>query len=116
MPLPHEFQIIKVNFDGGLVSFEVDGQNTPPVSEAKFLDQLWAKRNPKIGLLPPVVRWLSPSRRQILLERPPMTMTFTYHAAKQKDVAGAKEHIIQLPIPWTCYAIELAQDTYYPVS
>jgi len=64
------------------------------------------------GILPPVVRWVSPQRRYALLERPPQTIDINYYGVRQYDIVPKKatlqEHTISLP--WTLYLI--AFDAY----
>lgn len=97
------------------IAFEFSGQRTPAVPEHKFTEALLQRALPETGLLPPVVRWMSPTRRWIMLERPPTMQTIKFHAGKPYDIDEGKirEHIIQLPIPWTLHLMMLGSD-YYP--
>lgn len=57
------------------------------------------------GVLPPVVRWVSPQRKYAILERPPQTLDVHYYGVKAGLVSKAKlqEHTIALP--WTVYCV-----------
>lgn len=92
-----------------------DGMVTSKVPDDRFLAALQELIYPKIGLLPPVIRWISASKRIVLLERPPMMKRVAFHAAKAAmvDIDKPREHVFELPIPWTLYAIELGP-TYWP--
>lgn len=93
----------------------VDGFSTPKVDNKTLVEKFHNKIHPPTGLLPPVVKWMSPSRRYVLMERPPTIHSVSFHSAKKSQVHLVKEHNFDLPMPWTLYAIELGEDCY-PVA
>lgn len=69
---------------------------------------------PDSGLLPPVVRWVSTSRRIWLFERPPTHITISHHNLKPNRITEASAQAsYDLPLPWTAYLVEL-DAMYYP--
>ena len=71
------------------------------------MDKIATVRTRKLGVLPPVVRYVSPTGRFILLERPPQVMTFKYYGRERDNIDGAQLQEYDLPLPWTQYAIGL---------
>jgi len=60
------------------------------------------------GILPPVVRYISKTGRQVILERPPHMATIRYHGVSLGSIT--KETRLQefeCAMPWTVYAIML---------
>ena len=114
---PNNGQVILNTADGITrqkpLAFQLGEVDTPGVDDVKFLKALHERHHLKTGILPPVVRWMSQSKHYVILERPPMMQTVTFHAAKPDDMEGATEHTFSLPIPWTLYAIEIGSN-YYP--
>lgn len=101
--------------EGDSISMVVDGYKARTTKDAEYLKTLHADRFVDTGILPPVVRWMSKSRRIVLFERPPCIMRVGYSHAKLYDInEQTKENVFEIPIPWQLYAIELGQD-YYPV-
>lgn len=97
----------------GKAALLVNGWETVSVDEKKLVDALADTVYPDIGILPPVVRWISPTGKYVLFERPPTMQTIRFHAAKVNEINSAvREHTFQLPMPWTLYAVELGEDHY----
>lgn len=72
--------------------------------------------NIETGILPPVVKYLSPSGRNIILERPPQVVTLNYHGVLKDKID--KETTLQqfdIALPWTIYGITL-NDNYQPLD
>lgn len=68
------------------------------------------------GILPPIVKYLSPSGRNIILERPPQVITLNYYGVIKDKIN--KETTLQqfdIPLPWTVYGITL-DDNYQPLD
>lgn len=73
-------------------------------------------RGIETGILPPVIRYVSPSFRNIILERPPQVITLNYYGVLRNNVEEAT--LLQkfdIPLPWTIYAVSLT-DEYQPLD
>lgn len=58
------------------------------------------------GVLPPVVRWVSPAGRGVLFERPPQEVTINYFGVKQDAIDEQKTNQqYTLQLPWMLYAV-----------
>lgn len=64
----------------------------------------------RMGILPPVVRYISRSGRNILLERPPQLMKVNYYGKPKSEIADATLQEYDIPLPWTVYGICLGKD------
>lgn len=95
----------------------INGLPGVPRTDIGLKTRLHDRIYPNLGLLPPVVRWISDSGRSVLLERPPTITTVSFHADKPFNIAdgNVKEHLFDLPLPWLLYGVELGLD-YYPES
>lgn len=78
-------------------------------SEAGVVENLQALGTPASGILPPGVRWVSASGRQVLFERPPRRVRFEY-SPKQANHAEPKFRDVEIELPWTVYAIVFSSD------
>lgn len=93
-----------------------NGLRGAPVKEEKLVESLTDYIYPDIGILPPVVRWISPTRKYVLFERPPVRETIKFYKENLHNINGlSREYIFQLPLPWTLYAVEFDED-YYPID
>lgn len=63
------------------------------------------RQSSNVGILPPVVRWISPSRRCVILERPPTLVSIVYHGMKVSDLKKATEQTFDIALPWMCYGV-----------
>lgn len=110
---PHELRLVA---EKGRIRPEVDGFLGIGVEEDAFSDAFRSLFFPEAGLLPPVLRWWSKSRHFVIFERPPTMHTVVYHNVKPGDLTKeTREHVFELAMPWTAYALELADDCY-PVA
>lgn len=73
---------------------------------AKIAKTFYKEGKLELGLLPPVVRYLSPDFTTIIIERPPTTQTIAFKNA-HKAVKGVKADLYTIPIPWQVYLIRL---------
>lgn len=79
-----------------------------PSSSAKMVSNL--QLGAQTGLLPPVVRWVSPNGRAVLLERPPQVQVMQYYGVKQSQLNRASEvQTYELPLPWILYGFAFDQ-------
>jgi hypothetical protein len=97
--------------EGTLKGQLVEGRATPlgVRDEARVVKNLEALGTPASGLLPPGVRWMSASGRQVLFERPPRRMRFEY-SPKQANHPEPKFRDVEIELPWTVYAIVFSPD------
>lgn len=85
----------------------------PPIAKVpqeRLLQQVNDDLFTPVGLLPPVVKWYSQSKRFWLFERPPRIVTLTYsHAMKKSIEGGAKITPLEynIPLPWQAYLVEV---------
>lgn len=95
----------------GKVFIDRSSDYEPPQQHALIEDEARSKlivsTNRTTGVLPPVVRYISGTGRHILLERPPQVMQFKYYGKPKSDIEGAQLQEMELPLPWTLYAIGL---------
>jgi hypothetical protein len=89
----------KVNFDNTRLASRLTG-----IPEPAVLAHLAKVGLPASGLLPPAVRWISPSGHQAIFERPPQIRTI------QVTEPGARSREFTLPLPWTVYATTFGDD------
>jgi len=62
---------------------------------------------PPSGLLPPAVRYMSPNKKWVVVERPPQEMVLNFYPAIQSMISSYTMRQFVLPIPWTIYATRL---------
>lgn len=90
----------------------------PEVDLNDFLQNLFKFDQRKADskqLLPPAVRWISPDRRIVVFERPPMMQYIEYYLVARDEIHEESElsgHLI--PIPWTVYFV-FFDASYNPV-
>lgn len=65
------------------------------------------------GILPPVVRYISPSGRNVLLERPPQVVTLNYYGVPKFSITEETTlQQVDIALPWTLYAFTLNEYNY----
>ena len=104
------------NDDNSLVKIRRMGLDGTAVSKKAFIKALKNDIAPEVGLLPPGVRWVSPSHKIWVFERAPETITIEHAAAFLDEVDDDTERrTYDLRMPWLAYVVDLDQ-TYYPES
>ena len=86
---------------------------------SKYLTAVFRPSSASIGLLPPAVRWLSPDRKIVVFERPPVMQNIEIIQAK-RDKIGENSNsfnkiVYTIPLPWTVYMAFFNAD-YEPVK
>ncbi len=101
--------IIKEEEDGSVrvASINAHENKNITLTQEQGMEMLMVQKARRTGILPPVVRYISPTGRFILLERPPQVMNFKYYGKQKNDIEGAQLQEYDLPLPWTQYAIGL---------
>lgn len=88
------------------ITAEIHGVKLEPVSDRKLVEGLQGIMAPDVGILPPVVRWISASRRYVIFERPPTVQTIKFAGIQKRQVTeNTKFQEYDLPMPWTVYAL-----------
>ena len=91
----------------------VDGTS---VSSKSFLTALKNDLAPQVGLLPPGVRFVTPSKKLWLFERAPETITIDYGNDILENISDETTRMAYtIRLPWLAYLVDLDQ-TYYPDS
>lgn len=107
MTLPSEILITRRKDNNLGVQVTAEGlgrQATVPASTEKMHRLL--QMSARSGILPPVVRWISPAGRGVLFERPPSEVTINYFGVKQDAIDDKKTNQqFTLQLPWMLYAI-----------
>lgn len=86
--------------------YESDYPLGDPQDDAVVLEKLKAlRKGTDTGVLPPVVRWVSPQRRYAILERPPQTIDVNYYGVRANKISSAKLQEKTISLPWTTYCI-----------
>lgn len=70
--------------------------------------KFFGSQNTSTGILPPVVRWISPDFHRVILERPPFMAKIKFKNAEKED--KGEIHQMELPIPWTVWYLKLGKD------
>lgn len=84
-----------------------------------FVDTLVKSTNPKMGVLPPAVRWISSDKRVLVFERPPSYQRVAYYEMARDEIDpemgsdGLREFLI--PLPWTVYVLGFGYD-FQPIT
>lgn len=98
-----------IDLDNNMItpSFSMDEDSEPmelaPIETTVFINKFFNQNIPKIGLLPPAVRWISPDRRVVVFERPPAKHYLELAADRKENAATAIKTSFEIPIPWTVY-------------
>lgn len=101
--------------DGNEIALNSGGISGNRVKESTLVEKIHDLAFPPYGLLPLSVRWISPMRRWILLERPPTEQTIVYRPALAHEISyRTKEYVFHIPLPWTAMFIRLDFDDLYP--
>lgn len=79
--------------------YQVDDNPIVGVKTSDLASYYFQNTNSDSGVLPPVVRYLSPNFKAFLLERPPDRKIITV------ATSDGDKHTFDLPIPWTVYLI-----------
>lgn len=98
---------IKVK-EGGDIAFSV-GTTDTPVASTKEGEVMRHKHSTSTGLLPPVVRYIHPSRKIVIFDRPPTQVTLRYYGTKLNNIENVREQEYDIWLPWTTYVIYLTQ-------
>lgn len=80
-----------------------------PVSSMEMGKEVVALRTKGSGLLPPAIRWISFTGRQLIFERPPRIVKIQYNPVGAFEAQKGDWKTFALPLPWTVYAINLTQ-------
>lgn len=88
--------------EGMYQPFDGDGRDDDKVAAAL---QAFRATTTHTGVLPPVVRWVSPNRRSVLLERAPQMVTIRFHGRPKAEVDEVEEQQYDIMLPWMAYAI-----------
>lgn len=101
--------IVRADAEGSVLVENINEHERRNVrlSADEAMDKVIAIKTRKVGVLPPVVRYISSTGRFILLERPPQIMNFKYYGRDKNNIDGAQLQEYDLPLPWTQYAIGL---------
>jgi hypothetical protein len=101
---------------GGTMSFgEEDITELKKVPESELTIRLKGTTNPKIGLLPPAVRWISSDKKMVVFERPPQYNRVEFISAPREDINKRSQPIsFELPMPWQVYLVYFSND-FIPV-
>ena len=76
--------------------------------------------NSDFGIMPPAVRYISPSRKTAIFERPPCMQTISYMPDARQNISAEhyatyeKEYTFTIPLPWTCYVVSF-DNSFWPV-
>lgn len=101
----------------GLIKAEVNQQaraNARSLSlgqrnESSMVAQMQSLGTQSTGVLPPGVRWVSSSGRQVLFERPPRRARLQYSPKPAND-NDPKWRDVEIELPWQVYAIVFSND------
>lgn len=86
---------MKISVDATTTTLEIAPEIQRDINTADFLAALTAR--PRIGFLPPGVRWISEGANAILIEQKPHLQKVRY--MPQHDDLGSQDY--DIPVPWT---------------
>lgn len=82
--------------------------NTESIDKTQAAEQIGLLNKRSTGVLPPVVRYLSPTGHHVMLERPPQVVTYRYYGKPKGDIdENTTLQEMDIALPWTLYAIGL---------
>src|SRR3990167_1261379 len=108
----------ELEIENGTISGTYEGLKLASVPEQRLVDYLVNLRPKDTGLLPPVVRHISPSRKFVIFERPPGIKKISFVSLRlDKIIEGkTKYQEYSLPMPWTVYAVGISdKGRPYPI-
>jgi hypothetical protein len=98
---------LHINADGNVYLGTEGSYGQIKANSAAILTNMFKIDAPRMGILPPAVRWYSHSGRAFLVERPPQVMSLQYYPAAAINVkSDLEKQILLIPLPWTVHLIE----------